>query len=83
MLVASDEITSKSWEAVAKGKGDGFFHARYTPLLFPIGYFSLSPAQASIVVSLTFLVSSECPSVSSVLLFTYLRTLRLFSTLVL
>ncbi|KDR65717.1 hypothetical protein GALMADRAFT_260118 [Galerina marginata CBS 339.88] len=30
MLVASDEITSKSWEAVAKAKGDGFMIAGAT-----------------------------------------------------
>jgi solute carrier family 35 protein F1/2 len=30
MLVASDEITSKSWQAVAKGKGDGFMVAGAT-----------------------------------------------------
>ncbi|KAF8909403.1 hypothetical protein CPB84DRAFT_1703155 [Gymnopilus junonius] len=30
MLVASDELTSKSWEAVAKGKGDGFMIAGAT-----------------------------------------------------
>ncbi|PPQ65495.1 hypothetical protein CVT26_000135 [Gymnopilus dilepis] len=30
MLVASDEITSKSWEAVAKGKGDAFMIAGAT-----------------------------------------------------
>jgi len=30
MLVASDEITSKSWQAIAKGKGDGFMIAGAT-----------------------------------------------------
>jgi len=30
MLVASDEITQKSWEAISKGKGDGFMIAGAT-----------------------------------------------------
>lgn len=30
MLVASDEITDKSWEALARGKGDGFMVAGAT-----------------------------------------------------
>jgi len=30
MLVASDEITQKSWEAVSRGKGDAFMIAGAT-----------------------------------------------------
>lgn len=30
MLVASDEITQKGWEAISKGKGDGFMIAGAT-----------------------------------------------------
>ena len=30
MLVASDELTKKGWDAIAKGKGDGFMIAGAT-----------------------------------------------------